>query len=79
MKEDHLLKPPQGRILAVLFMAGNEREDDPPRLPTPIRTSRVSARKNMQAIQEIRRTEKNGCRMAPETPQKSVKIEVLLR
>ena len=52
-KEEHLIKPPLGKIPTVPVIAVNIREENPPLQPTPRRAALASARKIMQAIRLI--------------------------
>ena len=73
-KTETLLKLQLGQMPTVPVMAGNEREENPPRLPTPRRAALASARHKMQAIRAIGRPEgKHACCMAPGTLRKSAK------
>ena len=73
-KVEQLLKLQLGHMSTVAFMAGNEREENPPRLTTLRRAALASARQKMQAIREIDRLEgKHACYMALVTLRKSEK------
>ena len=73
-KAETLLKIHLGQTPTVPVMAGKEREENMPRLPTPRRSALASSRQEMQAIQENGRPGgKHDCCMNPGTPRKSVK------
>ena len=67
-KAETLLKIHLGQTPTVPVMAGKERENKPPHLPTPRQAALASARQKIQAIRVIGRPEVNhACCMAPGT------------
>ena len=74
MKEEHLIKPPLGKVTTLTVLTVNIREEKPSHQPKPRRAALSRTRKTMQAIRVIGQTvKKHGWCMDPGTLHQSVK------
>ena len=73
-KAEQLLKLQLGKTLNVPVMAGNEREEKPPRPPNLRRAALATARQKRQTTRSIvQKEEKHACCMASGTLRNSKK------